>query len=370
MLRELVFIALAVVSAFVAAMVVAPFVINALRRMKLGQTIQKDGPQTHFSKAGTPTMGGVIIVFGVLVGALISLAAISWATPEYQINLTSLINPWMQQLIAVVALVLGYALVGLIDDYLTIKPIKGVRGIASKPKSVIQFLLAVGFVLWLRQSGFDPVLNVGSSHFYLGEYYWVLAVFFIAGMANFVNITDGLDGLLSGLSIIAFIAMFVSVCTLGLVKSAIHSYILQSASDGCNYEQAIMMAVLWMAGVGACLAFLWFNKYPAKVFMGDTGSLALGSLFPASAIILHKEILMIIVGMVFVLDGFSTIIQWAVFKYTRIRTGTGKRVFLKSPVHHHFEMMGWPEQTVVVRFWICGIIAALIGYAGMTLGWW
>lgn len=341
------------VLAFVACIVIAPGIICMLKRWKIGQTIQKDGPESHQSKAGTPTMGGIIIIVGILIGVVMAL---------YSAGKTSLHELFFFQcfryLMALLALVLGYAVVGLVDDYLTVRPIKGVRGISSKPKAAIQFLLAAGFVLWLRQIGFEPVLNVAGKHLYLGEAYWMLAALFITGMANFVNITDGLDGLVSGL-ILILIPVFLW-CG------------LPPASDlgiGLNTD-FFALTPLIVATAGACLAFLWFNTNPAKVFMGDTGSLALGALLPAAAIMTHHEILMIVIGLVFVMDGLSTAVQWAVFKYTRIKTGTGRRVFLKSPVHHHFEMLGWPEQTVVVRFWICGVIAAALGFAGANLGWW
>jgi phospho-N-acetylmuramoyl-pentapeptide-transferase len=344
--------------AFVVSMIAAPFVIKALRRLKLGQTIQKDGPESHVSKAGTPTMGGVIIVAGMLLGLVVAGFAAMRADP-YLFPDVHIAN-----LVALLLLVIGYATIGLVDDYLTIRPIKGVRGIASKPKAAIQVLLAVGFIYWLRQTGFAPALYVADTHIHLGEVYWVLAVLFIVGMANFVNITDGLDGLVSGLVVVAVVSFVLSIGIWGGIEPPEHM-LSAAASDNGN---AIVPLIL--AAAGACLAFLWFNTNPARVFMGDTGSLALGALLPAAAVLMHKEILMIIIGLVFILDGFSTIIQWAVFKYTRITTGTGRRVFLKSPVHHHFELMGWPEQTVVVRFWICGIVAAMLGFMGMALGWW
>ena len=358
--REILLFGVPFIASFVASMLVAPLIIWMLRRGKAGQTIQEDGPESHLSKAGTPTMGGIIIVIGILGSLAATLLARAYS-PHYSYYLSEmgiykgLFYPPSVWLFAVLALVLGYAILGAIDDYLTIRPIGGVRGIASKPKALLQVLMALVFVLWLRHTFFEPGLWVGGTRLFLGEWYWVFAALFIAGMANFVNITDGLDGLVSGLVGIVVVAFLLSVLT---------------AMPEYAYRQTIALSPLLMAVAGACLAFLWFNANPAKVFMGDTGSLALGALLPAVAIVMHKEILMIVLGLVFVLDGFSTIIQWAVFKYTRILTGTGRRVFLKSPVHHHFELMGWPEQTVVVRFWICGVIAAMLGYAGVTLGWW
>ena len=358
--REILLFALPMGVAFVMSILVAPLVIRVLKRGKVGQTIQEDGPESHFSKAGTPTMGGIIIIVGILAGVAATLIA-GRGDAFFFSGFTIGAPSGLGRLIAVLALMLAYGLLGAVDDYLTIHPIGDVRGIASKPKAIIQLLLAAGFVFWLRQSGCQPILSVGGQHFYLGEAYWILALFFIAGMANFVNITDGLDGLVSGLVAVAFA---------GLLSSLMYGYLMMVDVPGAPYSSAVIFAPVVFATIGACVAFLWFNTNPARVFMGDTGSLALGALLPAVAIMLHREVLMIVLGLVFILDGFSTIIQWAVFKFTRITTGTGKRVFLKSPVHHHFELMGWPEQTVVVRFWICGVIAAMLGYVGMALGWW
>ncbi|MCX6344514.1 MAG: phospho-N-acetylmuramoyl-pentapeptide-transferase [Armatimonadetes bacterium] len=326
--------------AFAVSMIIAPSVISALKRMKVGQTIQEDGPESHQSKAGTPTMGGFIILAGYLVGIIAPLAWMS----KY--------GYWKSEIDVVIAttcLIFSFAVLGMVDDYLTIRPIKGVRGIASKPKAFLQALIASMYVMWLSSTGMPPRLSILGITILSGTAYWIFSVLFIAGMANFVNITDGLDGLVSGLTIIFCLGALTAL--------------------GLRSTNLVVSPILAALG-GGCLAFLWFNTNPARVFMGDTGSLAIGAALPAISILTHHEVLMMVIGLVFILDGFSTIIQWAVFKYTRIRTGTGRRVFLKSPVHHHFEMAGIPEQTVVVRFWICGIIAAVLGYAGMSLGWW
>lgn len=334
--------------AFIVSVVIAPAVIAKLRRQKIGQTISKDGPESHLSKAGTPTMGGIIMLPGIIAGSLVALLGLDhYAADSISVNLHGLI--------AVLLLIVLYAVLGLIDDYLTIRPIHGVRGIASKPKAAIQFVLAILFVLWVKSSPFGShnSLDFMGIHLLSGYLYWIFAVLFVAGMANFVNITDGLDGLVSGLVITAVLA-FVTIA---------------SAINGHLNDYPMLVSVL-LAMAGACLAFLWFNTNPARVFMGDTGSLALGVALPAIAILTHCEILMIIIGAVFVMDGLSSAIQWAVFKFTRITTGTGRRVFKKSPIHHHFELCGWPEQTVTVRFWIVGMIAAVIAFAGAVYGLW
>jgi len=340
--------------AFITSMLFGPGVIAVLKRRRMGQIISEDGPESHKSKAGTPTMGGLIILAGVFAATLVTVLTSQsrWVAP-FGVGLTRSYDA-----LAVLLLMVGYALIGMADDYLTVRPIGGVRGIASKPKAAAQILLAVAFVAWImshRPGEFFPALMVAGRPVLSDIAFWVFAVLYIAGMANFVNITDGLDGLVSGLTAIVCAAMI--ACTL-LVPGGVRRDV-----DPSLY--ALLPAI-----AGACVAFLWYNANPAKVFMGDTGALALGAALPAIAILAHREILLIVVGAVFILDGLSSALQWAVFKYTRITTGTGRRVFKKSPVHHHFELSGWPEQTVVVRFWILGAIAALIGFAGAIWRLW
>ena len=334
--------------AFLVSVIIAPPIISRLRRQKIGQTISKDGPKSHFSKAGTPTMGGIIIVVGIFAGSFAVLfdRGSGYTFANGDVNSRSFL--------AVALLIALYTILGLIDDYLTIRPIRGVRGIASKPKAAIQVIIAALFVYviaFAHGATFDRTLYVLQKPLLSENLYLIFAVLFIVGMSNFVNITDGLDGLVSGLVAVAAIAFWF---VLGFTDA---------------HHMPAISGILW-AIAGSCVAFLWFNTNPAKVFMGDTGSLALGVALPAIAIIMHREILMIIICSVFVMDGLSTAIQWAVFKFTRITTGTGRRVFKKSPIHHHFELCGWPEQTVTVRFWIMGVIAAVIAFAGAVYGLW
>lgn len=335
--------------AFAVSMAFGPGLIAALKSRGVGQVISEDGPESHRAKAGTPTMGGLIILAGVLAASVYMI----WAWKPSSASPSQVRT--FADLAAVLALMCAFALLGLLDDYLTIRPRRGVRGISSKPKALVQLLLTVGFLVWLaasRSDGFAPVLRIGGAHVLGGTPYWIFAVVYIVGMANFINIADGLDGLVSGLTAIAG-AAFVGI--LALVYGGFESVALFS---------------LLTAVVGACAAFLWFNANPAKVFMGDTGSLALGAALPAIAVLTHREVLMAVIGLVFIVDGFSTVIQWAVFKYTRITTGSGRRVFRKSPIHHHFELGGWPEQRVVVRFWVMGIVAAAVGFAGAAWRLW
>jgi len=340
-------IVLPFLTAFVVSMLFAPGMISALKRRRVGQTISEDGPESHKPKEGTPTMGGLIILAGILAAVLVLVYIYTRSGAQaYDVYVA-----------AILLLVIGFAALGLVDDYLTIHPIRGVRGIASKPKAAAQILLAIAFVMWLatqRIGTFEPILYISGKAILGGDWYWAFCVVYLVGMANFVNITDGLDGLVSGLGAIAACAFAVIV-------------LFFAPRGGVD---TLACVYLLMAVAGACVAFLWFNTNPAKVFMGDTGALAIGVVLPAVAIVTHREVLMMIIGLVFVLDGFSTMIQWAVFKFTRITTGTGRRVFKKSPIHHHFELSGWLEQTVVVRFWICGVLAALIALSGACWGWW
>ncbi len=346
------FIALPFAAAFITSMIFAPGVIAALKRRGAGQRISEDGPDSHKSKAGTPTMGGFIIVAGIFGGALASTWCFRPMTSP-QGSITS----WIPTLTAVLMLILGYCLLGFIDDYLTINPIGSVRGISSKPKFILQVLLAAGFLAWLaiaHKNTFAPVLIIGGVQVLGGWLYWAFALVFLVGMANFVNITDGLDGLVAGLTAIATMAF-----TLLLIFVP-----LRHATE--SREVVLIMPAI----AGACLAFLWHNTNPARIFMGDTGALAIGVALPAVAIITHTEIVMMVLGSVFIIDGLSSALQWAVFKFTRITTGTGRRVFKKSPIHHHFELSGFSEQTVVVRFWICAVLAVLIAFIGAGFNWW
>jgi phospho-N-acetylmuramoyl-pentapeptide-transferase len=332
-MRELGWAAFLFICAFAVSLAVGPSIIAWLRRAKAGQVVQSEGPQSHASKAGTPAMGGIII----LIGFLVPVAGLRAIIARYGGMKFTLFE-------AVVSLILVYAVLGIADDWLTIRPRNGRRGIGSKPKFLLQLVAAAGFVAYLALTGeMSTTVALGRGvHIDLGWAYAPLAVLFITGMANFVNITDGLDGLAAGLAAILATALFFAVET-----------------------KAIVYPWMFPALAGACLGFLWYNFNPAKVFMGDTGSLAIGVAIPAIAIVTKTEVVMIIAGMVFILDGFSSALQWAVFKYTRIRTGTGRRIFKMSPVHHHFELSGWPEQNVVIKFWITGVL-----FAALALAYW
>jgi phospho-N-acetylmuramoyl-pentapeptide-transferase len=301
--------------AFVLALIMGPLLIPILRRMKFGQQIRTDGPQGHMKKQGTPTMGGVII--------LLSLALASLRFADKNTDL----------LILLIAS-LGYGLVGFLDDYIKIV-FKRSLGLTAKQKLVGQLVISAIVCYLLIQQGHRTDLFVPFTdfHFNPGWLYFPLMAILMLGASNAVNFTDGLDGLLAGTSAIAFGAYTII------------------AMNHTQPEAAIFSAAM----VGAVLGFLVFNAHPAKVFMGDTGSLGIGGGLVAVAILTKAELLLAIIGGVFLIEILSVVIQVISFK-TR-----GKRVFKMSPIHHHFELVGWSEWRVVITFWVTGLVLAALG---------
>ncbi|TXK72098.1 phospho-N-acetylmuramoyl-pentapeptide-transferase [Paenibacillus sp. N3.4] len=301
--------------AFVLALIMGPLFIPILRRMKFGQQIRTDGPQGHLKKQGTPTMGGVII--------LLALALASLRFADKNINL----------LILLIAS-LGYGLVGFLDDYIKII-FKRSLGLTAKQKLFGQLLISaiVCYLLVTKGHSTDLYIPFVEFHFNPGWLYFPLMAILMLGASNAVNFTDGLDGLLAGTSAIAFGAYTVIAMT------------------NTQPDAAIFSAAM----VGAVLGFLVFNAHPAKVFMGDTGSLGIGGGLVAVAILTKAELLLAIIGGVFLIEILSVVIQVVSFK-TR-----GKRVFKMSPIHHHFELVGWSEWRVVITFWAVGLVLAVLG---------
>lgn len=301
--------------AFVLALIMGPLFIPILRRMKFGQQIREDGPQGHLKKQGTPTMGGIII-----------LLALALATLRFADKNTDL-------LILLIAS-LGYGLVGFLDDYIKII-FKRSLGLTAKQKLFGQLLISaiVCYLLVMQGHSTDLYIPFVEFHFNPGWLYFPLMAILMLGASNAVNFTDGLDGLLAGTSAIAFGAYTVI------------------AMNNTQPEAAIFSAAM----VGAVLGFLVFNAHPAKVFMGDTGSLGIGGGLVAVAILTKAELLLAIVGGVFLVEILSVVIQVVSFK-TR-----GKRVFKMSPIHHHFELVGWSEWRVVITFWVVGLVLAVLG---------
>jgi phospho-N-acetylmuramoyl-pentapeptide-transferase len=301
--------------AFILAVIIGPLFIPLLRRMKFGQQIRTDGPQGHLKKAGTPTMGGIII----MVALTLAFFRFSEKSLDFYVLLVAC---------------LGFGLVGFLDDYIKIV-FKRSLGLTAKQKLFGQLFFAIVVCYLLYMNGHSTAIAFPGLHYSmnLGWFYYPFVIFTMLAMSNAVNFTDGLDGLLAGTSAIAFGAF--------AVIAMMHT----------EMEAGIFSAAM----IGAVLGFLIFNAHPAKVFMGDTGSLGIGGGLAAVAFITKTELLLIIIGGVFVVEVLSVIIQVASFK-TR-----GKRVFKMSPIHHHFELVGWSEWRVVMTFWLVGLLLAGIG---------
>ncbi|WP_070120190.1 phospho-N-acetylmuramoyl-pentapeptide-transferase [Bacillus marinisedimentorum] len=308
-----------ILAAFLIAVLLSPIFIPFLRRLKFGQSIREEGPQSHQKKSGTPTMGGLMIIFATVAATLVMTAKFSEISTETYMLLFVL---------------LGYGIIGFIDDFIKVV-MKRNLGLTSKQKLAGQLIIAVVFYYLLMQSGFETTLSIPGTGigFDLGWFYFILLVVMLVGGSNAVNLTDGLDGLLAGTAAVAFGAYAILAWNIAEFQTAVFS----------------------VAVVGAVLGFLVFNAHPAKVFMGDTGSLALGGAIAAIAVLTKLEILLVIVGGVFVIETLSVIIQVISFKTT------GKRIFKMSPLHHHYELKGWSEWRVVVTFWTAGILFAVLG---------
>jgi phospho-N-acetylmuramoyl-pentapeptide-transferase len=314
---ELKILALSLAVAFLLALICGPLLIPMLRRLKFGQQVRDDGPQRHLAKSGTPTMGGIIIVIAL------SIAALAF-------------TEWNSQLALLLIATLGSGLIGFLDDFIKIIK-KRSLGLTALQKLIGQSVVAVIVYVLFLQSGGSTALHIPGLEIAieLGDFhlYALLVIVMMLATTNAVNFTDGLDGLLAGTGAIAFTGYAI----LAILAS--------------QYESAVFSVAM----IGALLGFLVFNAHPAKVFMGDTGSLAIGGGLVAVAMLTKAELLLIIIGGVFVIEMLSVIIQVVSFK-TR-----GKRVFKMSPIHHHYEMSGWSEWKVVTVFWIAGILFALLG---------
>ncbi len=328
----------ATATALLIGLVIGPRFIGWLRvRQGKGQPIRLDGPQSHLAKRGTPTMGGLMILTALATSVLL------WM---------DLANPFVW---ACLFVTLGFAAIGFLDDYDKVRK-ASTAGVSGRTRLLLEFLIA-GIASWIiiRQTGtmlYVPFFsNVAID---LGPFYIVFAAFTIVAFGNAVNLTDGLDGLATMPVIIASVALMLIVYMVGNAKFAAYLGIPHVLGAGD-------LALFCGAIVGAGLAFLWYNAPPAAVFMGDTGSLALGGALGAIAVSSHHEIVLAIIGGLFVVEALSVIIQ--VFWYKR----TGKRIFRMAPIHHHFEQLGWAEATVVIRFWIIAFVLALAGLSTLKL---
>ncbi len=335
--------ATAAITAVLFSFIVGPWIIKKLHAMQIGETIRTDGPQTHAKKAGTPTMGGLIIIGAILVPTLL---------------FGRLDNIYIQMMIVSV---LWMGLVGFIDDYLKAVK-KSKKGLIARYKLLgqISLGLVLGTVMIIHPE-FEGVRTATTLPFFKDlvidlRSVWVyilFVIFVITAMSNSVNLSDGLDGLASGLSAVAALVFAGIAYITGRADFSQYLNIIYLPSAG---ELTVFCAAL----IGASLGFLWFNARPAEVFMGDTGSLALGAALGAVAVMLKKEFLLPFAGGVFIIESLSVIIQVRYFKYTKKKYGEGRRFFRMAPIHHHFELKGWDENKVVIRFWILGILFALL----------
>jgi phospho-N-acetylmuramoyl-pentapeptide-transferase len=339
----------AVVTSLLIAFMLGPAVIRRLQRASVGQVVRTVGPDSHLDKAGTPTMGGVIIILAAGISTLLWAELTNWYTVVALVSLF-----WM-------------GAIGFLDDYL--KVVQGkTRGLVARYKMVGQwsFGLALGaFLLW---NPISPHPTTWTTVPFFSDYAAVFAapvfVLFtgavVSGSSNAVNLTDGLDGLAAGLTAIsaATLGVFAYIAGRTDTSSYLGFFYLPGAGE---------LTIFAVALAGAAIGFLWFNAHPAQVFMGDTGSLALGGALGVMAILLKAEFLLVIVGGVFVLETLSVLMQVTWFKYTRRRFGEGRRIFRMAPIHHHFEQLGWPETKVVVRFWIVGVLFAMLAISTLKI---
>lgn len=339
----------AMVTALLIAFVAGPPAIRWLTHLGVGQVVRATGPETHMHKAGTPTMGGVIIIAAAVTSTLLWAELTNWYT---MIALGALL--WM-------------GAIGFLDDYLKVVR-KHPKGLVARYKMIGQITFGValaGLLLWHPISPYPttwtsvPFFSNWVVSFWAPAFVVFVAIV-VAGTSNTVNLTDGLDGLAAGLAAIAAVTFGLVAYVSGRVDTSAYLGILYLPGAG---ELSIFAAAL----TGGAVGFLWYNAHPAEVFMGDTGSLALGGAIGVMAILLKAEFLLVIAGGVFVIEGLSVILQVNWFKYTARRYGEGRRIFRMAPIHHHFEKLGWPESKVVIRFWIVGIMFAMVAISTLKI---
>lgn len=328
-------------TALLIALLFSPKLIRRLREAQIGQSIRQDGPQSHLKKSGTPTMGGVLIVIAVMVSVLL------WG---------DLSNRYVW---VVLLVTLGFAVIGWVDDYLKVIR-KNSKGVSAKAKFFWQSLIGLTAVYFLYLTALTPAETALTIPFLkgvmpqLGLFYILLGYIVIVGSSNAVNLTDGLDGLALLPTVLVAVALGVFAYITG--NHVFSEYLAIPYIPGVGE-----MTVFCSALVGGGLGFLWYNAYPAQVFMGDVGSLALGGALGAVAVVVRQELVFFLMGGIFVAETVSVILQVASFKLT------GRRIFLMAPLHHHFELKGWPEPKVIVRFWIVTVILVLLGLATLKL---
>lgn len=332
---------LGVLTALIISLLIGPVMIKKLTRNKIGQSVRDDGPQSHFSKSGTPTMGGAMILFAVAISTLLC---------------ADLSNRYIW---VVLIVTLAHGVIGFVDDYRKVL-LGNSDGLSAKAKYFWQSVVALGAALYLYNTAqvaaetqliFPFFKNITLD---MGWGYVVLTYFVIVGSSNAVNLTDGLDGLAIMPTVMIAAALAIFAYLSGHSNFAQYLQIPHLPKSG---ELMVFCAAL----VGSGLGFLWFNAYPAMVFMGDVGALALGAALGIVAVLVRQEIVLVIMGGIFVMETISVIIQVASYKTRK------KRVFLMAPIHHHFELKGWPEPRVIVRFWIISVVLVLIGLSTLKL---
>jgi phospho-N-acetylmuramoyl-pentapeptide-transferase len=330
----------AAITALVICFILGPWMIRKLQSLKMGQPIREDGPNSHFSKEGTPTMGGLLIIFAAVISTFL------WSNLMVD-------YVWMIMMVTV-----GFGLIGFMDDYRKLSH-KNSKGVSGKARLMMEVAIAffVSLVLYYK-AGVSSSITIPFFKTVLPDLGWgyvLLSTFIIVGAANAVNLTDGLDGLAIGPAITCFMTYLLFAYFAGNIKISGYLQIPYVAGTG-------ELAIFCGAMVGAGIGFLWYNAYPAQVFMGDTGSLPLGAALGTLAVMTKQEILLAIVGGIFVLETVSVIFQVGWFKISN-----GKRIFRMAPIHHHFELKGWAEPKIIVRFWIISILLALVAISTLKL---
>jgi phospho-N-acetylmuramoyl-pentapeptide-transferase len=339
---------LAALTSLVISFLVGPTLIKKLTYYKVGQAVREDGPQTHLIKSGTPTMGGALILVAIAVSTML------WA---------DLSNKFVW---VVLATTLGFGAIGWVDDWRKVVH-RNPKGLSAKEKYFWQSVVGLAVAVFLWQTATVPaqttlIMPVFKSVMIpLSAFgFIVLTYLVVVGSSNAVNLTDGLDGLAILPTVMVAAALAIFAYATGRID--------YSGYLGIPYVPgASELTVFCASMVGAGLGFLWFNAYPAEVFMGDVGALALGAALGVLAVIVRQEIVLFIMGGVFVIETFSVAMQVTYFKYTKFKTGTGKRIFLMAPLHHHYEQKGWKETQVVVRFWIITMMLVLIGLSTLKI---
>jgi phospho-N-acetylmuramoyl-pentapeptide-transferase len=327
-------LAAGIIAGFI-CMALTPVLIKLLKKMSYGQVIREDGPHAHFVKKGTPTMGGILIVLGTVTGYLV----LSRRTPEG---------------LLVIGTMAACGLLGFIDDLIQVRK-KRSLGLKPSVKFLVQLVIAVAFIIiGTHYCHLSTKLSfIGDTRLNLGVFLFILVFVMLVGSSNAVNLTDGLDGLATGSMILVMTAYLLIAFTMFRHPLTLHPRFYKFSG-----QPALDIAIIAGAVMGACVGFLWWNAAPAHIFMGDTGSLALGGVMAATAIMTRTELLLIILGGLFVIETLSVIIQVGVFKLTG-----GRRVFKMAPIHHHFELAGWSEFTVMIRLWIVSGLCVVVGFA-------